>query len=1753
MVVRLDNNLINILLRAEIDPKAVSNIYKQIEDISKNAKPIKINIDIDGNALQAIENINKSIAKSNVFMTPKIDTSQLEKGVQSITQHFKNGEKEASSMTRTTVAGFEKTIEVLKKVDGVYSDISKKDITYNYEKERKSIEAVANAREKSATRVRAENEKLEQAQTKAINKAIEDNYKLQQAEEQRFKKLEINVDNFKQRMLGVGGFQGEMDIFADKQKGKYSENLFSQLKDDIVNFNAQSPNAEQNLKQLQIQWNLLKQSATESGNVFARALENSFKFLRYYLVGGMITSVVGELRQGVQGIKELDSSLVSLAKVADLSSQQLADVTDKAYELGNMVARTGKEVIDATALFSRMGFGVNESLKLAEEALLMVNVGDNVDNVENAADSIIAALKGFKVSAEDSVIVAKKINDMYNQVSNNFAISTGDLANGVKRSSAVLNQAGVSMEENIGLLTGAFEVLQNMERSSVGISTISQRLLGMDDDNNAIDGLSAKLEKEFNTLGLTLMDANGQIKDTYSILRSLAEVYPTLTKNQRLYIGELVSGKNRAPVLQAILSNWENVEKATEAAKNSANSAIIENERYMDSIEGKSKQLSSSTEMFFKNLIDPELIKTSIASLNSLVQALDNLINNPMSKFIIQVGIISTVVALARKGFIALNNSMVANTLGTIALNIAQNGLIATTQTLTATMMASPLFAIVAGTTVIMAIVKAVDLLTVSLKEQKEIVETLSADIQSLQSEYDKLKGTENRTDEQNMYLNLLQQELNNKKELLKIETERAIQQEFFKRTGSKKDGYENMDSGSDQIKNSIDELIKLQEKLSQATNKQDYDKINEKILKIKLSLTDSLKTIKDYINIMGEDAPKALQELASSIESIVINQNELSNATEDADEELYKEQKTLEDLTKKFEDITSKIQTYNVFLSEMATKEGLSAKSKQEIIAKHQQLLPYLDDEKLLRQQLIQIIAEEEKAQRQAYVNMIMLNEDFFNAKIKGNNILVEKLGEYYNKDLENAKSLAKAKELVENELIKNLSGKWAKYYNILTTSNNQAMVDSLARGAMQGSKEAAEVLKAVQAYKDVENRFNNIALEVGNVSFKDINMANVKDDKKKKSKEEYKAEADRYQQINLQLDRNNILLQKNKTLQDLAGDELSKKIPLMEEEIRLNKERQKSLHELNKEQRQEVKELENILSKQGFKFVGDGDKRMIANFDHIKGKTKEVEEQFNRYIQLQKTEIPKVSQDWWGLKNTIDKTGQSIEDLTKKSVRDLLEAEKRNLYLDLERRQRVANERLKALKEEMDNEVEYYQKKIDNLQQEINDIQEEEKYRAEQKERIKRLDEISKLQDKYYALQFENLSDLSEEQAKAIGLEKERTQYLERQARIQELLLKLENVRRQKNIQQLTKQSDGTWQFEYVADQKEIDNITKDITKLQEEHSTYIKDLKESTLADLRQKQEDYDEWERQNEIQREIERKRRRIERYQDEIKDLEDNYRQKEQKTREAFEIERENLDRHYMDMDILTDERMKQLYETFDNNWTEIHLNLKSHFDQIQDEYLKLVEVMSQPLPNPSKAAKPTSSGSVSGGSSSSSSRDRDRGSFDKQVERMKEHADYDRENSREIERISREHDVDSSIAREMDKTNKREGKKVYRDGGETQLTGLHWLDGVKGKPERVLSAQQTKDFNKLVEQMPNLLKAFESKNFLPNMQNLTSSIMSSISIPNIPKIASANGSSGEIKQQIDVQMNFPNVKDAKEIEKSVLTLSTYAKQWANRK
>lgn len=58
-----------------------------------------------------------------------------------------------------------------------------------------------------------------------------------------------------------------------------------------------------------------------------------------------------------------------------------------------------------------MGYSVEEATALAEAALVYKNIGDGIDDVSQATESLISTIAAFKLSASDAMYVV----DMFNE------------------------------------------------------------------------------------------------------------------------------------------------------------------------------------------------------------------------------------------------------------------------------------------------------------------------------------------------------------------------------------------------------------------------------------------------------------------------------------------------------------------------------------------------------------------------------------------------------------------------------------------------------------------------------------------------------------------------------------------------------------------------------------------------------------------------------------------------------------------------------------------------------------------------------------------------------------------------------------------------------------------------------------------------------------------------------------------------------------------------------------------------------------------------------------------------------------------------------------------------------------------------------------------------------------------------------------------------------------------------------------------
>lgn len=195
-------------------------------------------------------------------------------------------------------------------------------------------------------------------------------------------------------------------------------------------------------------------------------------FTTYMSVSTVFYQAVYSIKSMITEVTDLDSSLLELRKVTDLEGESLERFTKRAYAVGAEVAKTGTEMIDAATQFAKAGYAEDQILSLGRVASMYTNIADEELSAGDAAEFIIAQLKAFNIEASNS----EHIIDAVNEVSNNFAVSSADIANNLGKSSAVMANAGNTFEQMIGLMTAGTEVTRNASKVANGLKTITLRL-----------------------------------------------------------------------------------------------------------------------------------------------------------------------------------------------------------------------------------------------------------------------------------------------------------------------------------------------------------------------------------------------------------------------------------------------------------------------------------------------------------------------------------------------------------------------------------------------------------------------------------------------------------------------------------------------------------------------------------------------------------------------------------------------------------------------------------------------------------------------------------------------------------------------------------------------------------------------------------------------------------------------------------------------------------------------------------------------------------------------------------------------------------------------------------------------------------------------------------------------------------------------------------------------------------------------------
>lgn len=375
----------------------------------------------------------------------------------------------------------------------------------------------------------------------------------------------------------------------------------------------------------------------------------------------VINMVQQGLRQIYQNVVNIDSAMTELKKVTNETDNTYDAFLDDAGTRAKNLGASISDIVTASADFARLGYNLKDSKELADAAVLYQHVGDGISSVNDASESIISTMKAFGVEAKDVTSIVDKFND----VGNNYAISSAGVGSALQRSASALHTAGNTLDQSIGMIVAANDVAQDPESVGNALKVLSLRIRGaktdleqMGESTDDVAVSTSKLREQIKALtnvdgkgGFDILTKSGDFKSTYEIMEGIANVWKKMNDVDKASLLEQVAGKNRANVVSGMLDNWKDAQDAAKTAAESAGSATKENETYLDSINGKISQFTAAFEKLSKDVLDSDLIKffielaTHIANLaDEAVKLVDNFGLIPTALTGISTGLVTSLI-----------------------------------------------------------------------------------------------------------------------------------------------------------------------------------------------------------------------------------------------------------------------------------------------------------------------------------------------------------------------------------------------------------------------------------------------------------------------------------------------------------------------------------------------------------------------------------------------------------------------------------------------------------------------------------------------------------------------------------------------------------------------------------------------------------------------------------------------------------------------------------------------------------------------------------------------------------------------------------------------------------------------------------------------------------------------------------------------------------------------------------------------------
>lgn len=619
--------------------KSAKQINEEIDSLSKNAKKVKITAgllkteskkQIKSDLKSVTSGLTEKAIKVKIGVDKEDIKRQIVSAIQSVAQQKYSIEikptiveptttKGAAQTGSTTTTKTQRTVKevkptaVNKDLSGVLDNISKQQSTLNKLGQTDEVKKLINDAENLKVKVKELYNSTDEVKSKSGELVQE--YKNNSAELSH--RVSIEKTEYQQTLNQINLEKRKQNLYNQMQNSlKSNTNMTKEQANEIKKLMAglSINNIDETAKKFKYIQSEIS-AADKTGKSFIDTITSGAKkFINWYGVSQTIMKGVEALRKMVDAVKDVDAAMTELKKVTDETDAAYASYLTKAEAQARSVGASVSDTVNSTADFARLGYSLDEASDLSKTALIYKNVGDGISDVSEASESIISTMKAFNIEATNSMSIV----DKFNEVGNNFAISSEGIGEAMQRSAAALATSGNSIDESIGLITGMNAVVQNPEVVGTALKTMTMYLRAAKaeaqsagEETEGMANSVSQLRQDILTLTKNKVDIipdGKNFKSTYEIVKEIAAIWKDMSEVDQAALLKLIAGKRGANSVASLITNFSDAEKAMNTAANSSGSALKENETYLDSVNGKTAQLKATFESFSNDVLSSNLL-----------------------------------------------------------------------------------------------------------------------------------------------------------------------------------------------------------------------------------------------------------------------------------------------------------------------------------------------------------------------------------------------------------------------------------------------------------------------------------------------------------------------------------------------------------------------------------------------------------------------------------------------------------------------------------------------------------------------------------------------------------------------------------------------------------------------------------------------------------------------------------------------------------------------------------------------------------------------------------------------------------------------------------------------------------------------------------------------------------------------------------------------------------------------------------------